>query len=163
MPLPDKYIIRPAANKDSSEIKALIFGILEEYKLSSDPESTDSDLENIEQYYTNNNGIFDVILNPGGEIIASTGIFRINKKTCELRKMYLRKSYRGMGLGKFLLDHSIEEAKRLGYKKIILETASVLKEAISLYERYGFEQYKPEHISRRCDKTYFLIIDNNEA
>jgi putative acetyltransferase len=162
MPLPDKFTIRPAANKDSSEIKDLIFGILEEYDLSSDPENTDSDLENIEQHYLNNRGIFDVILNPDGEIIASTGICRINQKTCELRKMYLRKSYRGMGLGKFLLDHSIEEAKRLGYRKIILETASVLKEAINLYERYGFRQYKPEHISRRCDKTYYLIIESEE-
>lgn len=162
MLLPDKYTIRPAANKDTAEIKALIFGILEEYDLSVDPENTDSDLENIERNYSNNKGIFDVIQNPEGEIIASTGLYRINAKTCELRKMYLRKSYRGMGLGKFLLDHSIDEAKRLGYKKIILETASVLKEAISLYEKYGFRQYKPEHISRRCDKTYYLIIESGE-
>jgi putative acetyltransferase len=161
MPLPDKFKIRPAANKDSGEVKALIFGILEEYELSSDPESTDRDLDNIEENYTNNKGVFDVVINPEGDIIASTGIYRINDKTCELRKMYLLKEYRGMGIGKFLLDHSIDEARHLGYNKIILETASVLKEAISLYEKYGFRKYKPEHLSSRCDQTYYLIIDGD--
>jgi putative acetyltransferase len=159
MPLPEKFHLRPAVNKDSRDIKNLIFGILEEYNLSADPQSTDRDLENIEENYTNKKGAFDVILNSEGEIIASTGIYRINDKTCELRKMYLLKEYRGIGLGKFLLDHSIEQAKRLGYNKIILETASVLKEAINLYEKYGFRKYKPEHLSSRCDQTYYLIID----
>ena len=158
MPLPEKYHLRHAVNKDSGDIKSLIFGILNEYKLSSDPESTDSDLENIEEHYTNNHGVFDVILNPEGKIIATTGIYRINDKTCELRKMYLLKEYRGKGIGKFLLDHSINSAKGLGYNKIILETASVLKEAIGLYEKYGFKKYKPEHLSSRCDQTYYLII-----
>jgi len=159
MPLPEKFNIRPAANKDSEEIKSLIFGILDEYKLSSDPESTDRDLDNIEDSYTNNSGIFDVVVDPDGIIIASTGLFKIDETTCELRKMYLLKEYRGMGLGKFLLDHSIEAAKKLGYKKIILETASVLKEAIGLYEKYGFTSYEPEHLSNRCDQRYYLSIE----
>ena len=162
MPLPENFQLRPAVNKDSGEIKALIFGILEEYKLSSDPESTDKDLDNIEEYYTNNKGAFYIILNADGAIIASTGIYRINDKTCELRKMYLLKEYRGMGIGKFLLDHSIETAQSLGYNKIILETASVLKEAIGLYEKYGFKKYKPEHLSSRCDQTYYLIINRDD-
>jgi len=159
MPLPDKFNIKTAVNEDSEKIKSLIFGILDEYGLSSDSESIDKDLEDIENSYTNNNGIFDVVLNPDGDIIASTGIYRIDETTCELRKMYLLKKYRGMGLGKFLLNHSIAAAKNLGYKKIVLETASVLKEAIGLYEKYGFVRYEPEHLSNRCDQTYYLSID----
>jgi putative acetyltransferase len=159
MPLPEKFNIRTAVNEDSDEIKALISGILDEYQLSYDPQSTDRDLDNIEDSYANNFGIFDVVVNPDGTIIASTGLFRVNKTTCELRKMYLLKEYRGMGLGKFLLDHSIGAAERLGYKKIVLETASVLKEAIGLYEKYGFKKYEPEHLSSRCDQTYFLSIE----
>jgi putative acetyltransferase len=159
MLLPDEFNIRAAVNGDAVNIKALIFGILGEYGLSSDPESTDKDLDDIERSYANNNGMFDVIINPDGNIIATTGIFRINETTCELRKMYLMKEYRGIGLGRYLLDHSIDAAKKLGYKKIILETASVLKEAIGLYEKYGFKRYQPEHLSKRCDQTYYLSID----
>ena len=159
MQLSDEFKIRPAVNEDSGEIKSLIFGILNEYNLSSDPESTDLDLDDIEGFYTNKNGLFDVVVNPDGNIIASTGLFWVDETTCELRKMYLLKEYRGMGLGKFLLNHSIEAAKKLGYKKVVLETASVLKEAIGLYEKYGFTRYEPEHLSNRCDQTYYLSIE----
>ena len=39
-----------------------------------------------------------------------------------------------------------------------LETASVLKEAIALYESYGFVEYEPDHLSARCDQAYFLQL-----
>ena len=159
MPLPDNFYIRPAVNEESDKIKNLIFSILEEYGLSSDPQSTDKDLEDIESSYTNNNGIFDIVVNSHGKIVATTGIFKIDEDTCELRKMYLLREYRGMGIGKALLDHSIDAAKQLGYQRIILETASVLKEAIGLYEKYGFAHYEPDHLSSRCDQTYYLNIN----
>lgn len=159
MPLPEEFNIRSAINNDAGEITSLIFGILDEYKLSSDPETTDMDLGNIEESYTKNNGIFDVVVDSNGSIIATTGLFKVDETTCELRKMYLLKEYRGLGLGKFLLDHSIEAVKKLGYKKIVLETASVLKEAIGLYEKYGFTRYEPDHLSNRCDLTYYLSIE----
>ena len=48
--------------------------------------------------------------------------------------MYLHKSQRGRGLGKFLLDSALAQARELGFTRVTLETASVLKEAIALYE-----------------------------
>ena len=50
MQLSDEFKIRSAVNEDSGEIKSLIFGILKEYKLSSDPKSTDLDLDDIEGF-----------------------------------------------------------------------------------------------------------------
>jgi len=83
---------------------------------------------------------------------------RATPATCELRKMYLRRDYRGQGLGKRLLEHALAEARRLGFKTVTLETASVLKEAIRLYETYGFKPYAPSHLSRRCDQAYELRL-----
>jgi putative acetyltransferase len=72
--------------------------------------------------------------------------------------MYLHRDYRGKGHGKRLLEHALAEARRLGFKTITLETASVLKEAIRLYESYGFQPYTPTHLSRRCDQAYRLEL-----
>ena len=77
---------------------------------------------------------------------------------CELRKMYLHRDYRGKGHGKWLLEHALAEARRLGFKSVTLETASVLKEAIRLYERYGFQPCRPAHLSPRCDQAYILEL-----
>jgi putative acetyltransferase len=72
--------------------------------------------------------------------------------------MYLRRDYRAKGLGRQLLEHALAEARRLGFGTITLETASVLKEAIRLYECYGFKPYVPTHLSCRCDQAYTLEL-----
>ncbi len=151
---------RSAANRDKKIITELIFSILREYGLKTDPEKTDSDLNDIELNYIKRNGIFDLLENEDGQIIATVGLYNIDSETCELRKMYLLKSERGKGYGKLLLDHALVKARELGYKKVILETASALKEAIALYEKYGFKRYFPEHLSGRCDKGYYLEISS---
>jgi putative acetyltransferase len=158
-----KVAFRHATNKDLPEISKLIFCILEEYGLKSAPDSTDIDLLNIEENYFSNGGLFDVLTNESGNIIATVGLFNMRNGICELRKMYLLQYERGKGFGKIILEHAIQKAKELGYKKIILETASVLKEAIGLYERYGFIRYSPEHLSGRCDKAYYLELSNTKG
>ena len=60
-------------------------------------------------------------------------------------KMYLDSSFRGQGLGKKLLEMSLDKARELGFRRVTLETASVLKEALQLYQHYGFKEFKPSH------------------
>ncbi|MFM7202125.1 MAG: hypothetical protein ACKO6N_15185 [Myxococcota bacterium] len=48
----------------------------------------------------------------------------------------------------------MSQAQQLGFHELVLETASVLKEAIQLYQRYGFEPYQPSHMASRCDKAF---------
>jgi N-acetylglutamate synthase-like GNAT family acetyltransferase len=154
---------RKAKNEDLPEISKLIFSILEEYGLKPDPESTDADLRDIESSYFANGGLFDVLINESGNIVATVGLFNMEEGVCELRKMYLLQSQRGKGYGKKILEYAIAKAKQLGYKKIILETASVLKEAIGLYEHYGFKKYSSEHLSGRCDKAYYLELNDTKG
>jgi putative acetyltransferase len=149
---------RRATNKDSDLVRNLIFEILNEYKLKTDPQKTDSDISDIDTNYNNNNGAFEIFEDDLGNPLATVGLFRMDKETCELRKMYLIKSQRGKGYGKLILKHALENAKKLGYKKVVLETASVLKEAIELYKRFGFKPYCAEHLSERCDQAYFLDL-----
>jgi putative acetyltransferase len=72
--------------------------------------------------------------------------------------MYLRRAYRGKGLGKFLLEDALARAKKMGFERMVLETASVLTEAIGLYTSYGFVEYHADHLSRRCDQAYELKL-----
>jgi putative acetyltransferase len=151
--------LRPANNKDCEKIANLVYDVLKEYNLKPDPEATDADLKDIEHSYFERGGTFYVLEEKDGSIIGAYGLYRLEKQTCELRKMYLHSAYRGKGLGKFLLDSALSKASHLGFNRIILETASVLKEAISLYKSYGFIEYEPEHLSSRCDQAYILELE----
>ncbi|HET9234074.1 MAG TPA: GNAT family N-acetyltransferase, partial [Candidatus Eisenbacteria bacterium] len=88
--------------------------------------------------------------------------YPVDERTCELRKMYLPAAARGQGLGKRLLEHALEEAKRLGFSRIELETATVLEDAIRLYRRYGFQQSALKHACDRCNESYFLELSRGE-
>ena len=150
--------VRPADNKDCECIARLVYGVLREYGLEPDPACTDADIKDIESSYFNRGGTFLVLETEDGSIIGAYGLYPMDGQACELRKMYLDRAHRGKGLGKFLLEDALSKAKRLGFEKMILETASVLKEAIALYKSYGFKEYNPQHMSNRCDQAYILEL-----
>ena len=151
--------LRPANNNDCDKLASLVYSILQEYCLRPDPECTDADLKDIEHSYFEKGGTFYVLEEKDGSIVGAYGLYPVESRTCELRKMYLHRSYRGKGLGKLLLESALSEARRLGFRKMILETASALKEAIALYKSYGFVEYQPDHLSSRCDQAYMLELE----
>lgn len=150
--------LRPATNADAPAIRDLVFSILREYHLAPDPASTDADLNDIESSYHARGGRFDVLVASDNTIIGSVGLYPTEPGAVELRKMYLHRDHRGRGLGRLLLEHALAEARRMGFGRVTLETASVLKEAVSLYTRFGFRPYQTCHCSARCDQTYCLDL-----
>ncbi len=151
--------LRPANNKDREKVTELVYSILKEYNLEPDPAVTDADIKDIEHCYFERGGTFYVLAEKDGSIIGAYGLYPVDRQTCELRKMYLHSSYRGKGLGKLLLEDALSKARQIGFKKMTLETASILKEAISLYKSYGFVEYEPEHLSSRCDQAFILELE----
>ena len=152
------FTLRSATNEDRSAIENLVFGVLAEYGLTADPNKTDSDLRDIQREYCDRGGSFDVLVAENGQIVGSVGLYSISPGVCEIRKMYLTSHTRGQGLGRKLLEHALAMAKALGFSRVELETASVLKEAIGLYERYGFHQFHSSHLSSRCDAAFYLDL-----
>ena len=61
----------------------------------------------------------------------------------EVKRMYVRPSHRGNGLGKAMLDHLAEHAQQQKINVLRLETGIYQVEAIGLYERYGFQRREP--------------------
>jgi putative acetyltransferase len=151
--------LRLANNKDCESVARLVYGVLIEYGLKPDPGCTDTDLRDIESSYFDRGGTFYVLEEEDGSVIGAYGLYPMDERTCELRKMYLDKAHRGKGLGKLLLEDGLSKARQLGFERMILETASVLKEAIALYKSYGFVEYDPTHMSSRCDQAYQLELN----
>ena len=150
--------IRKANNQDCAAIRHLVFGVLAEYGLKPDPDGTDADLKDIQNSYQAAGGCFDVLVDEAGRMVGSVGLFPVAPGVCELRKMYLSRTARGQGQGRRLLEHALAQAAKLGFTRVELETASVLKEAVNLYERHGFRRCAPRHLAARCDSAYYLDL-----
>ena len=150
--------IREATNDDCEKIKSLVFGVLREFGLEPEPDGLDSDLNDIESNYFKRGGYFEIIADSAGNVLGSVGIYPVDLHTCELRKMYFAPSIRGKGLGKKLLERTLKHAKFLGFTKMTLETASILKAANHLYMNFGFRMYEHQHYATRSDQSYFLDL-----
>ncbi len=61
----------------------------------------------------------------------------------EVKRMYIRPHYRGLGLAKLMLDHLESYARHHEVKLLRLETGIYQSEAIGLYERMGFQSIPP--------------------
>jgi len=101
----------------------------------------DETTDHLYQLFQKKNSIYFVAL-INNEIAGGGGIFPsdgLPQDTCELVKMYLKKTARGLGLGKLLIEKCIEFAKTVGYKKIYIESMPELKKALGIYEKFGFK------------------------
>lgn len=153
-----EIFVRSATNADCAKVQNLVFGVLREFGLEPETGGTDADLSDIETYYIKSGGLFEILEDADGRLLGTIGLFPLDAETVELRKMYFDKSLRGRGFGKKMLERMIEKARELKFKRIYLETASILKEAVGLYEKYGFKPTLEGMHSKRCDAAYFLDL-----
>jgi putative acetyltransferase len=151
------FLIRSWEPRDRQPAFELISSVLAEYGLTQEPEGADRDVLEVETYYQN--GEFWVV-ERDGKLVGTGAYYPIHRgrNAVEIRKMYLLPEVRGVGLGKFLLKELEQAIAAKGFDQIWIETASVLKEAVQLYERNGY-QPGDEVETERCDRVYFKDLD----
>ena len=134
-------IIKTFLKSQTDEVKDLVLSVLNEQGFEFDP-NKDLDLDDIDRYYLQSGGVFYVAL-VDGKIIGTSAVRRIDDERCEIKRIYVRKKYRGRGFGKDLFLKSLEFARR-NYSAVVLKTDVKLTDAIGLYLKNGFSVVKEE-------------------
>jgi putative acetyltransferase len=78
-----------------------------------------------------------------GKIAGCVALKQIGKDICEMKRMWVRPDFRGRGIGRALANAIIDEARRIGYTKMFLDTGKFMKVAPTLYRSLGFQYTKP--------------------
>ncbi|RYU96417.1 bifunctional helix-turn-helix transcriptional regulator/GNAT family N-acetyltransferase [Emticicia agri] len=99
------------------------------------------DLHNLKAFYNDKGNWLWVALNKNDEVVGTIGLERLNDKQSVLRKMFIKKQYRGkaLGLASKLLEILLKEAKQQQFTEILLDTPLVTHAAHRFYESNGFE------------------------
>ncbi len=118
--------------------RSLVADTLREFGFEPDPE-LDPDLVDAASTYT---ALWVALA--GGEVVGSVALRDLGDKELELKRMYLRPSHRGRGLGKRLLSIPLKWARANGATVIRLDTSERMEAARGLYEAHGFRRVPGE-------------------
>ena len=98
------------------------------------------------------------IIRDNGTPAGCGGVKLFGSDYAEIKRMYVRPQFRGLGFAKLMLDHLANYARNQGIATLRLETGIAQEAAIALYERSGFRrippfgEYKPDPLSRFYEK-----------
>lgn len=92
-------------------------------------------------------------------LVGCAGMRRRSAAEVEVKRMFIRREYRGRGYARELLTLVEDEARALGYSRVLVETGGAQPEAMGLYESSGYERipgfghYRNEPQNRCYAKT----------
>jgi GNAT superfamily N-acetyltransferase len=79
----------------------------------------------------------------GGRPVGCGAIRKIEEGVGEIKRMFVLPTARGQGVGRAVLAAVEDEARRLGLRRLLLETGERQSEALVLYERSGYARIPP--------------------
>ncbi|MEM9687817.1 MAG: GNAT family N-acetyltransferase [Bacteroidota bacterium] len=141
---PLKITLREATSTyDYTQAAGLFRDYARELPIDLDFQDFEHELNTIAKMYAPPRGTLLFAVNDGNDILGCVAIRPFKDDICELKRMYVKPSGRGLGIGTSLLKEAIRKSRELGYAVIRLDTLSTMKKAIQLYERSGFYEIPP--------------------
>lgn len=87
----------------------------------------------------------------------AVGALRPLEDAVEVKRMYIRQQFRGLGLGRELIQRLLSEARHRGHRRVVLDTLGRLTPAIALYRSFGFQEIEPYNYNPEDDVRYFEL------
>lgn len=75
----------------------------------------------------------------------------------EMKRLYVRRAFRGFGLGRQLAEATLDAARRAGYGCVLLDTLDDMEAARALYEDLGFHEIAPYYHSPIAGAHYLMV------
>jgi putative acetyltransferase len=84
---------------------------------------------------------------------------KLDGKTCEMKRLFVRPGFRGLRLGRLLVNAIINEARNIGYERMRLDTMpGRMDTAIALYKDLGFKEIAPYYDSPVADARFMELV-----
>lgn len=124
------------------QIKELFIEYTKSLAINLDFQNIRSELETLPGKYVKPDGLLILAL-VDGQTAGCIALRKLEEKICEMKRLYVRDEFRGYGIGSSLISFLVNEAKRMNYDFMRLDTLDTMKAAQNLYVSYGFYDIEP--------------------
>ncbi len=94
----------------------------------------------------------------GEEAIGCGALRKLEDGIAELKRVYVRPTAQGLGLGRQISERLIQQARLIGYRRLRLDTFSWMDRAVELYRSLGFVDIEP-YYSHAEPNALFMELD----
>jgi len=91
------------------------------------------------------------------ELVGCVAFRALDRSTAEMKRLYVRPSGRGMGLGRRLVEAAISAARQTGHAELRLDTLASMEAAQALYRVMGFVEIPPYGEAYRPGTRFFAL------
>ena len=132
------YRIQTATGADHGAVARELAAYLAFLGETLDGEGLDRDIAQWQSAYDGDTGVLLVVVEPGGEVVGTAAVRRLEPGIGEIKRMWIRPAHQGKGLGRPLMDACLAAARALGFQRLRLDSERKLEAALHLYRDYGF-------------------------
>jgi GNAT superfamily N-acetyltransferase len=93
----------------------------------------------------------------GEHVSGGVGLRPLGAETCEMKRLYVRPAWRGVGHGRLLAEAVVALARDVGYSAMRLDTLVRLEGAFALYKRMGFVEIEPYYKNPEPDVVFMEL------
>lgn len=123
----------------------------------------DAELVGLPGKYAPPDGLL-LLARAGEKTAGCVALRRFDATRCEMKRLFVRDAFRGLGIGKLLATTVVAEATRMGYAAMLLDTLESMPEALALYKKMGFREIKAYCHNPQPDAVYLeKTLRPNEA
>jgi ribosomal protein S18 acetylase RimI-like enzyme len=148
--------LQAASGEDYEAAKALFREYAIAINVNLGFQHFDEELDRLQEMYAAPQGGI-ILCKQDKEWIGCVAVRKIDDRTGELKRMYVKPGFQNTGIGKALLSHALELARECGYEKIRLDTLNYMKPAIQLYQQAGFYEIAPYYYNPNDTAVFFEI------
>ncbi len=135
-------IIEAESDEDIEQVRTLFGKYADTLDFGLDFQDFEEELTNLPGDYIRPAGCLLLALYKG-QPAGCVGLRKLSEGVCEMKRLYVREQFRGLGIGRALAEAVIEEAKKIGYNYMRLDTVPAMEAARALYVSVGFKQIGP--------------------
>lgn len=123
-----------------------------------DKQSLSSELKSLSTMYGSPNGRAFVAVYDN-EVRGCGAYRRLADGTCEMKRVFVPGRFQGAGLGRRLCSVLIASARADGFRLMRLDTGNLMKEAITMYQSFGFKECSPYYEYPEKLMPYFVFME----